>query len=154
MDFTRPSKTYSIELLSGNPEVQSLRRISSPSQNSSKRLPGSHPNSAVILQYPHRKRRCTTPNQIGSYPIGFHNIWSAGCSQRDTPDCTPCIKVTLGKSAVDCLPKGSSSRHSSKITSKLISRRPPMSQCALWQEVILSRCHALWRPSWRQYHLF
>ncbi|GFX68745.1 CABIT domain-containing protein [Trichonephila clavipes] len=57
-------------------------------------------------------------------------VFPAGCSQRDAPDWTLGLKVSLCKIAVDCLPENSSSRHSSKDTSRLRSRCPPTLSCA------------------------
>ncbi|GFW67897.1 hypothetical protein TNCV_3872271 [Trichonephila clavipes] len=61
---------------------------------------------------------------VPQYPV-----FPDGCSQRDSTDCSPGVGVRLCKTAVDCLPENSSSRHISKIMSKLRSSCPPMSSC-------------------------
>ncbi|GFV97209.1 hypothetical protein TNCV_161781 [Trichonephila clavipes] len=53
-------------------------------------------------------------------------VFPAGCSQRGMPDWTLGVKANLCKTDVDNLPENSS-RHSSKVTSELRSRCPPMS---------------------------
>ncbi|GFV85909.1 hypothetical protein TNCV_1422121 [Trichonephila clavipes] len=52
-------------------------------------------------------------------------VFPAGCSQRNVPDCTLGLITYLHKMVTDCLPVNSS-RHSSRVTSKLKSRCPPI----------------------------
>ncbi|GFW80393.1 hypothetical protein TNCV_2945251 [Trichonephila clavipes] len=42
-------------------------------------------------------------------------------NQRDAPDWTSSVKISLCKMAVDCLPGKSRSRHTRKVTSKLMN---------------------------------
>ncbi|GFT13730.1 uncharacterized protein TNCV_3831861 [Trichonephila clavipes] len=57
-------------------------------------------------------------------------VLPVGCSQRDTQDWMLGVKDSLCKKAVERLPRNSSSRHCSKVSSKLRSRCPPIMSSA------------------------
>ncbi|GFW85517.1 hypothetical protein TNCV_145621 [Trichonephila clavipes] len=57
-------------------------------------------------------------------------VFLTGCRQRDTQDWAPGVNDSLCMMAVDCLSGNSFSRHSSKVTSKLMRHCPLMSSCA------------------------
>ncbi|GFY29940.1 hypothetical protein TNCV_4072531 [Trichonephila clavipes] len=57
--------------------------------------------------------------EASQYPV-----FSARCSERDAPDWIPGVKANRCKTAVNCLTRNSS-RHGSKVMSKLRSRCLP-----------------------------
>ncbi|GFY23250.1 hypothetical protein TNCV_3939461 [Trichonephila clavipes] len=67
-------------------------------------------------------------------------FFPAGGSQREAPEWTSGVMASHCKTAVDCLPGNSSSRHRSNVMHNQRSRCRPMSSCAKCQIAILDRC--------------
>ncbi|GFU28892.1 hypothetical protein TNCV_470251 [Trichonephila clavipes] len=66
-------------------------------------------------------------------------IFLVECSQKGMQGLAPVVKLSLGKMSVDLFAGNSSSRHSSKVTSMLMSRFPPTSSYDEFQVAILGR---------------
>ncbi|GFT07701.1 hypothetical protein TNCV_4046211 [Trichonephila clavipes] len=94
---------------------------------------GFYHRDSIDLRYTHDKFAKNTPPFMWCPRLMLsapqYPLFPAGCYQMVAPYRTPSVKASLYKRAIDCLLGNCSSRQSSKVTSKLRSRCPPMLPC-------------------------